>query len=77
MNLPMILEPYFSYIHLSKYMQIFAFILRIKHCEMMIGESWLLLNEFKKELFRKQKVHKEMYGGYFEDKFEFETKLLN
>ena len=50
-------------------MQIFAFILRIKHCEMMVGESWLLLNEFKKELFRKQKEHKDLYGGYFEDKF--------
>ena len=37
MNLPGILEPYFSYIHLSKYMQIFSFLLRIKHCEMIVS----------------------------------------
>ncbi len=31
-SLPSILEPYFSYIHLSKYMQIFGFIVRLRHC---------------------------------------------
>lgn len=57
-KLPTILETHFSYIHLSYYMQILSFILRLKHCEMMISGSWKLLNEFKKALFKKQRLSK-------------------
>lgn len=44
-RLPVILEPYFSYIHLSKYMQIFSYILKINHCLQLTSSCLLLLNQ--------------------------------
>ena len=47
-KIPSLLEPYFSYIHLSKYMQIFAFILKIRHSSGLLSESLIQLNQIKK-----------------------------
>ena len=43
-KLPLLLEPYFSYIHLSKYMQILTFIVRIRHANDLVARCWKLLN---------------------------------
>lgn len=64
-KLPVILEPYFSYIHLSKYMQIFSHILKIKHCTNLVSTALLLLNENKAIIERDQsnrKFTKKLYA---------------
>lgn len=50
--LPDILKPYFSYIHLVKYMEVFAFILRLRHCVRLTEMQWKSLNNYERTLVR-------------------------
>lgn len=50
--LPDILKPYFNYIHLNKYMEIFSFVLRLRHCVRLTEMQWKSLGNYEKNLVR-------------------------
>jgi hypothetical protein len=49
-DLPEILKPYFGYIHLVKYMEIFTFILRLRHCVRLTEIQWKSLSNYERYL---------------------------
>jgi hypothetical protein len=51
-DLPYILKPYFSHMHLAKYMEIFTFILRLRHCVRLTEIQWKSLNNYERYLIK-------------------------
>lgn len=47
-KLPEILKPIFNYIQMTRYMEIFAFSLRIRHCIQLIELEWKTLQSFER-----------------------------
>ncbi len=67
-QLPAVLEPYFGYVHMSKYMQIFSFLLKVKHCSRIISQSFTDLSKFNswlegQERERRQEERQERLHG--------------
>ena len=50
--LPDILKPYFNYIHLVKYMEIFSFVLRLRHCVRLTEMQWKALGNYERSMVR-------------------------
>lgn len=48
-GLPDILKPYFGYLHLVKYMEILAFMLKLRQCVRLVDSQWKALNQTERQ----------------------------
>lgn len=48
--LPDILKPYFGYLHLVKYMEILAFMMKLQQCVRLVDIQWKTLNQCQRHL---------------------------
>lgn len=74
-NLPEILKPIFNYIHMAKYMEIFTFILRIRHSVQLIEAEWKNLQIYQRRCRGRVRDQKNIDVGMMKKLFDIRNKM--